>query len=398
MKNIYFYPIKSLMSYSNLIEKDSKVLLDKIKELLNDYDFKIINDLSKINKDDFLIILVQSGGSEGIFKDDIYSNYNGPYYLLTYGSSNSLAASLEIISFIKDNNKKGEVLHGDYKYIASRIEYLYNNKEELKEYRLGVLGKPSDWLISSNVDYKKCLDIFNIRLINIEEALVIDSIESVNEVEDIKIDYDKLETIKALKIYEGLKKIVNKYNLDGFTIRCFDIIKRIKSSACLALALFNKDDIIASCEGDIPSMITAFIMLKLLNTHSFQANPQWIDPINNTIELAHCTLPLDMANKITYDTHFESGIGIGIHGEMNLGDVTIVKIGSSLSEFYVSEGAILNNDYRLDRCRTQIKIKLDSNVDYFLKSSLGNHHLIIYGHKKEEIKNYLTKLGLRMVN
>ena len=145
-------------------------------------------------------------------------------------------------------------------------------------------------------------------------------------------------------------------------------------------------------------MITAFILLKLLNAHSFQANPQWIDPINNTIELAHCTLPLDMANKITYDTHFESGIGIGIHGEMNLGDVTIVKIGSSLSEFYVSEGTILNNDYRLDRCRTQIKIKLDSNVDYFLKSSLGIHHLIIYGHKKEEIKNYLTKLGLRMVN
>ena len=52
---------------------------------------------------------------------------------------------------IENEGKKGEVLHGDISYIKNRIEKLKDLKEE-KIYKLGVLGVPSDWLISSNVD------------------------------------------------------------------------------------------------------------------------------------------------------------------------------------------------------------------------------------------------------
>ena len=40
--------------------------------------------------------------------------------------------------------------------------------------RLGVIGKPSDWLIASNVDYKNVKDKFNIDLINIDINELID--------------------------------------------------------------------------------------------------------------------------------------------------------------------------------------------------------------------------------
>ena len=104
-----------------------------------------------------------------------------------------------------------------------------------------------------------------------------------------------------------------------------------------------------------------------------------------------------MCRKYNLDTHFESNSAVGIHGEMKITNVTVYKINSEINEFYVSEGVILNNDYRRDRCRTQIRIQLDSSVNYFLKSSLGNHHLIIYGNHKEEIKNYFESFGLREV-
>jgi len=104
-----------------------------------------------------------------------------------------------------------------------------------------------------------------------------------------------------------------------------------------------------------------------------------------------------MTKEYNFDTHFESGIGVGIHGEMYESDITICKISNNLELFYVDQGKILKNEYRNDRCRTQIVIKLDGNVSYFLNSSLGNHHLIIYGKKKEEIRRYLTTLGLREV-
>ncbi|MBR1581538.1 MAG: hypothetical protein IJ656_00760 [Bacilli bacterium] len=399
MNKILIYPIKSMMSYGDLISNDSKKLLDDLSLILGkDYEFQYISDFKNLKEDDFVLILVQSGGSEGIFKKDIFTAFKGPYYLLTYGSSNSLAASLEILTFLKQKSKKSEVLHGNNDYIASRIKDLYSKKEVEKNVKLGVFGKPSDWLISSDVDYKKCKEIFNIELVDVNQEEIIEEIKKVNEVKDENnFNYDKKEISKALLINEGLKKVVQKYELEGFTIRCFDIIHEVKSSACLSLALFNKDDIIATCEGDIPSMLTAYLVYKLLKVHCFQANPQWIYPETNEIDLAHCTLPLDMTKNITFDTHFESGIGVGLHGELELGDVTIVKINADLNEFYCEEGVLVKNEYRKDRCRTQVKIKLDSPVTYFLKSSLGNHHQIIYGHHKKEIKEFFESYGLRKI-
>ena len=108
------YPIKSVLSYGDTISKESGKLLNDLAEKTG-YEFRLVG-LDQLSQGDLPLILVQSGGSEGFFKRDIYPSYPGPYYLLTYGSSNSLAASLEILSFIKEENKKGEVLHerGEY--------------------------------------------------------------------------------------------------------------------------------------------------------------------------------------------------------------------------------------------------------------------------------------------
>ena len=400
MKKINIYPIRSLMGHGDMISEDSKLLLDELRKRLSGFEIAFSDSPKGLAGEGLPLILVQSGGSEGIFLKDVYPLFKGPYYLLTYGSCNSLAASLEILTFLKDRNESSEVLHGDYDYIASRIRLLSEGNQRKIEARLGILGEPSDWLISSAVDKKQCQEKLGITLVDIPENEVIEAIKAV-KLEEVRgeenFDYDHAEIKKALRIYEGLKTIVAKYDLKGFTIRCFDIIQAVKSSACLALALFNKDGILATCEGDVPAMLTAYLLLDKYGIHAFQANPQWIDPVANTVELAHCTLPLDMTKKVVYDTHFESGIGVGIHGELDLGPVTIVKLSADMREFYCEEGTLTQNDYRKDRCRTQVKIALDAPVSYFLTSSLGNHHQIIYGHHKEEIKSYLQGLGMRNV-
>lgn len=397
---ITVYPIKSVLAYGDTISKESAKLLKELTALTG-YDFRLV-DLKDLSTGDLPVILVQSGGSEGFFKRDIAPCYPGPYYLLTYGSSNSLAASLEILTYIKEQNGQGEVLHGDNSYIANRLKELVQAQKEKakKPIRLGIMGAPSDWLISSDVDPKKAKAVFNDELIFIPEEEVLEAIKKHHEEVPsgfFKASFDPKELQKAYDIYLALKEICQEKNLQGFTIRCFDIIKAVKMSACLALALLNQDGIIASCEGDVPAMITAEAILLSLHLHAFQANPNWIDPMKNELTLAHCTLPLDLAESYQFATHFESGIGLGIHGEMKTGDVTIVKVGASLNEFYCEEGTLERNEYRGDRCRTQIVVKMDAPVTYFLKSSLGNHHQVIYGHHQKELKTYFESLGLRQI-
>jgi len=397
---IAIYPIKSILHDERLLSEVSASFIEAIRRE-SEHHFKIVTDPKALNDADLGLVLVQSGGSEGLFKSTVFPAYGGPYYLLTYGSSNSLAASLEILTFVHQSVRGGEILHGAPESIAKRIDALLDLKKtrSLKSARYGVLGEPSDWLIGSEVDPAKARSIFGMELIKIPEGEVIEAIKDTplpDETPDFPA-FDLQELKKAYGAYLALKGLVEKYGLDGFTIRCFDVISACHLSACLALALLNRDGIIASCEGDVPAMITAATILKVLGLHSFQANPQWIFQDENAVEFAHCTLPLDMAESYEFETHFESGIGLGIHGELTPGECTVLKIGSSLTEFFASDGRLTENAHLGDRCRTQIKITLEEPVSYFLRSSLGNHHLIVYGHQADKLTEYLESLGLRRV-
>ncbi len=399
MENIIKVKIYTIHSslHNEEILNDSTIALIKSLEGSN-IRFSFENDLEKLYKDsDLSLILVQSGGSENLFLEN-FSNFKEPYYLLTYGANNSLAASLEILAFLKNRNLEGEVLHGDSKYLEERIKFLA--KKPAKPYskiNLGIIGKPSDWLISSDVNKEKALNIFGINLIDIPIEELIITYNSLNEVDNPdywkKVKFDKKEISKAEKLYEAIKIIVQKYDLKGFTIRCFDLLTSVKTTACLALSKFNDEEIIATCEGDVPSLIGMYLLKNELDLLSFQANPSNIDVNQNKIVLAHCTVPLKMCTSYSLDTHFESGIGVAIHGEIKEGEATIFRMNSSLSKFFVESGAIKKNTYLNNLCRTQIVCKFN-NLDKILRSPLGNHELIVLGNHKEEIAKLLQKYGL----
>ena len=160
------YPIKSPLHDQKLLDNSTSELLNHLNT--DSIHISIENDIDKIyDGSDLTLILVQSGGSENLFLEN-FGKFKEPYYLLTYGTSNSLAASLEILAFLKNHHLKGEVLHGDNDYLISRIQHLARKESSVTpKYSLGVLGKPSDWLISSNVDEDVLLDKFQIRLMHI---------------------------------------------------------------------------------------------------------------------------------------------------------------------------------------------------------------------------------------
>jgi len=363
-------------NFIKAIEDKSGMELDFITfEQRNDYDL--------------VLTFVETGGSENQFKK-VYQDLPQPYVILTYGENNSLAASMEILSFIKRNNLQGEILHGSVDYIAKRLKALTKPEEKVYE-RLGVIGKPSDWLISSDVDYQEVKNRFGVELVDISLDKVM---KEFNKTPGKKLDYnfryDFIELGKSYKMYEALKAIKEQEKLDGLTIRCFDLIGPTKTTGCMALALLNKEGITATCEGDIPTMLTMNVARKLFNNPGFQANPSRIDVDNKEIVFAHCTLPLNMVKHVEIMSHFESNSGVALRGDLYQGPVTIFKIGANLKDYYVAEGELLANLKEPTLCRTQVKIKLD-NVSYFLTNPLGNHHVIIYGHHKKEIEEFFNK-------
>ena len=390
---INVYTIVSSLHDDEFIKNQREKLFSSLHDLTN-YEFQLINEPTKLYDNcDFGLILVESGGSENEFLKNI-KYFKPPYIFLTYPHNNSLAASLEILTYLKNNNLKGEILHGENEYIAKRIIEIANN--EIKTTKLGVIGKPSDWLISSSsVNEKALKERFNCELVNISTKELIEQISKHNEDLDPSMfnatfDYEELK--KAYHIYLALRNLVNKYDLKGLTIRCFDLLTTVKSTACLALSLLNDEGIIAGCEGDIPGMISMYLIRKILHEPSFIANPSNIDVKTNEIILAHCSIPLKMTASYSFNTHFESNLGIGIKGELNKKSIYIFRISSSLDKYVLLKGNIEENLNRYNLCRTQIKVKLEDDVSYFLTHPLGNHHIVFYDERN--VKELTTVLSL----
>ena len=99
-----------------------------------------------------------------------------------------------------------------------------------------------------------------------------------------------------------------------------------------------------------------------------------------------------MVDKFHLDTHFESQIGVAIKGELKEEVITIFKLSKNLKDFYVAKGKIIRNLSETNLCRTQIEVRVNDNIEYFLNRPYGNHHLVIYGDYVENIKDYMKNI------
>ena len=394
---IALYTLTSPLHDEKAVNEVSSAFVAEVEKKLGyQMDFRGY-DFSAYGTGGLDVIFVRTGGTEGLFKE-VFPKLGGNILLLTSGKSNSLAASMEILSYLNQQGRKGEIIHGSPAYIAERLGLLSkvnSAREALAGKNLGVIGQPSDWLISSNVDK----DVVKAGLgINLVDVPIEELIEIVRSDEDLSMYSNpimeeiaakvpsaiKKYTAGALRIYSALKKLIAKYELSGLTIRCFDLLTSIENTGCLALAMLNAEGIPAGCEGDIPTLLTMTVGQALTGQCGFQCNPSRINPETGEMLLAHCTVPFDMIRSYSVNTHFESGIGLAIHGELPQGESTIMKLSGDLKRCFRCKAELTGNPYENSLCRTQITMKIAENPvqvckEYFLKSPIGNHHVVFTG-------------------
>ena len=350
-------------------------LCSKLHTEVSDMPFKVSDTFIEENQ----VVAVLSGGTEAQFLDlirDKQLDLKRPIYLMVSGFSNSLPAALEILSFIRQRNGIAKIMQHPTDIIfpdLSETESLTRTPLEKvlkneKKMRLGVLGKSSDWLIASQVDYKMVLDKMNSELVDIP----FEELSSLGEVDP------GMKGAEA--IYERLKEIIAKHKLDGITIRCFDLFTTCKNTACVAVSKLNDFGIPAGCEGDIPVLLTMMACKKLTGEPGWMANPARIQA-DGQILLAKCTIALSMTEKHEFTSHFESGLGVAIHGEVAPGDYTLVKLSNDMKRLLAVNVKVTRCQFEQNMCRTQIWIQSTPIVSqYLLTSPLSNHHILIKGH------------------
>jgi L-fucose isomerase-like protein len=339
-------------------------------------------------------VMIATGGVENLFKRIKPSTGK----LIADGRNNSLAAALEILTYLERQGKKGMIIHGTNDEIIDGIAVETRHATSLQGLRIGLFGQPSDWLIASDVDRDYLLEHFGVETLDIDLQRLIDGIKAVQQADAVKVaqaivkrskavkEPSCADMVEAAKAYLAIKKICLEERLDAMTIRCFDIVKTCGTTSCLALALLNDEGIVAGCEGDMQTLMSMILAKHLCGVEAFMANPSNLT--DHSAMLAHCTIPLAMCDDISIRSHFESGIGVAIQGVLPMTDYTLFKWGGpKLDRYFVTEAQAVEAPYSDHFCRTQITLNVDLRP-YLLQHSIGNHHVIIRGKHAEEINNY----------
>ena len=354
------------------------------------------------------MVLVGSGGVEEMVKANI--DRLPPYVvLIADGLKNSLAASLEILSWMRQNNLHGRVLHGPTSFIMQGIDdyaIAHDAVSKLQGMRVGVIGKPSGWLIASNVDYAAMHERWGVEMVDIPLNEVVKGYEAVTdeEVQDITDEFiskavgvkepSRDEVVKAMRLYRSVKGIVERYRLDAFTLNCFDLIPTTCTTGCVALALLNQEGIPAGCEGDEQTLLTMLAVQAATGEMTFMANPSKIlDNSAHEMVFAHCTIAPAMTDRYIVRDHYESLSGVAVEGVFDPMDMTVVKCGGKgMERFFISKARLLECTTNPNMCRTQLHLRLGEPLDYFLERSIGNHHVIVRGNHVDRLTAVLRQL------
>ena len=356
-------------------------------------------------------VMIATGGVENLFKrlwDAIdVEMMCSPHHpktvtMIADGRNNSLAAALEILTYLGNNGMEGRIVHGTNEEIISTMVETCHGAS--LQGRIGLFGQPSDWLIASGVDRDFLLQHYGIETIDIDLQRLIEGIKTVPQAEAEKVaramvkrskavrEPSCADIVEAAKAYLTIKRICQEERLDAMTIRCFDIVKACSTTSCLALALLNDEGIVAGCEGDMQTLLTMLLAKRLCGEVAFMANPSQLT--DGSAMLAHCTIPLAMCDETIVRSHFESGIGVAVQGLLPLTDYTLFKWGGTqLDRYFVTEAKAVETPYSEHFCRTQITLKVNLKP-YLLQHSIGNHHVIIRGRHADEIKAFMRKNGV----
>jgi L-fucose isomerase-like protein len=221
-------------------------------------------------------------------------------------------------------------------------------------------------------------------------------------------DVKKDEALKAVKMYVVLKEFLKRKRADALTISCYqtNLIDRIGSAPCYAVARLNDEGITAGCEADFNALISMLIVSYASNKPVFMGDPIFNEKVPRIVN-AHCLCPsrlkgYDKEEPYIATTHYESGRALTQQIVWEEGEqITGTLLSPDLKSMIIIRGKITNTNMGYPACRTQVEFEVD-DIDEIWKQC-GEHipfigHLVtVHGDHSKEIVEVCKIVGIETI-
>lgn len=152
--NLYLIVFSSEINKKEQVYENHKELFVELEKYFTLY---LVNyqDADSIPSHEYKMAFISSGGVEAKVVSN-FSIFPYPITLLADGLNNSLAAALEIAAWVQSKDMKVRIIHGPVPEMVKQVllhHQAFAARRSLKGKRIGVIGTPSSWLVSSHVNY-----------------------------------------------------------------------------------------------------------------------------------------------------------------------------------------------------------------------------------------------------
>jgi len=291
--------------------------------------------------------------------------------------------------------------------------------KRLKTMKIGQIGYAPPAFIDATGSERELREKLGISIAHLDVSEVFREIDKVDErsAEAVisefkkkvgKINVSNEDLVKSAKISVALDKIVKKYKLSAYALRCQPELKDY-CHPCLGVIRLSDMGIPGACEGDLPAAVTMVILQELTGNPVAVFDIYSADIDKGLLALYHCgQLPTKMAENLTGITvtrptfyGIVTGIGAVLPFPAKPGRVTLAKLDTDGSRLFVTTGNVVKpiSDYPAGGAYTEVK--LDHDITETLRTmaikGVGHHLCLVHGDIKLELEDLCEILKIEPI-
>jgi L-fucose isomerase-like protein len=209
-----------------------------------------------------------------------------------------------------------------------------------------------------------------------------------------------VDGVRSMKTYLAMKQWIVENNLAGVAMGCYP---DLMGEVCLACGLLAEDGIVASCEGDINSLILTYLMHHVGSAPIHNTDLLDLDYSDNTAVLSHCgnsSVSL-AANKdnVVLDSVRLMGQGAVSLYPARPGKVTMANLCGKKGSYRLTFLAGQAVETEMVFPGIPVKVKLPCDISTFLTLTAdfgtGHHWMIAYGDMSEQLRYACDMTGIQ---
>jgi hypothetical protein len=296
---------------------------------------------------------------------------------------------LKLLSVKKEiEHTKILVLNADYPHWGRFLCRVLGGLEAIK----ATFGIDLEYVSSEEV-IARWKDIDDKRAVSIAE-------EWMKEADKV-VEPERKDLLSVAGLYLVMKDFLKEREAQAITMAYGDDPLPVP---CFAYANLRDEGIPAACEADIISLLSMIILHHIADKPCFMGNT-FVDINDKAIILSHCVCPRKMKGynacaspyvlRSYHEKNFAGSLTAFVKMETDH-EVTICRLGGDLKTMLIAKGKIMSCEDINRYCRVTVKIRINDPRG-FTRGTSGNHHVMVYGDFREELRELNRIFGIATV-